>query len=273
MRTTSSSQSKFLNIASRICLRTSTQKFVHHRELSQPEMVDADAIISFVVNAVENGEHRTKLGMINHITLDPAALRRLIPATATHSMWLDSDVINTYISILDKRMGQDVWLFNSFFHEYVISEINADSARRQWQRCQQANKNIIMIPINEAALHWSVLIIHRARKEMCVYGSSNDFAHSFVTHMKRLNGLKQLRSRSTTQSWNEEIENFSVVTSIGLPKIHQHDGYNCGAIMLLHMELIGLGISQPQAFATSHLEQYRLCILLQICKEIWESKI
>jgi hypothetical protein len=265
-------QSKFINLASRIAIRTTTEQYLQRRELSQSELVDADAIITLLVDAIEQGEQSTSLGQVNNITLSPASVGRLIPAVATHDMWLDSDVINSYISILEKRMIEDVWLFNSFFYEYVVLEHQDDCTRRQWKRCEQANKNTIMIPINETGIHWSVLIINQARREMGVYGGSNDFANTFVTHMRRVEGSKRLRSNAKTISLLDEIEAFEKVTNIGMPKIQQQDGFNCGVIMLLHMELIGIGNRHRQTFAASHLEQYRLFILLQLCKEIWDCK-
>jgi hypothetical protein len=261
----------FLDLARQAVLHTSTEQFLQCRQLSLSELEHTDTIIALLLNTIESGDHNISLGSINNITLVPASLERLVPAGNSLKMWLDSDIVNAYISILSKRSNQDAWLFNSFFHEYVVREHKDDSTRRQWKLFEQANKQIAMVPINEAEgllSHWSLLIINRARKEVSVYGATNNFATSFLVHLKRVDSKKRLRSRDANPTLVEEIACFQLVRNIGFPRIIQKDGFNCGIIMLLHMELISLGISQRLSFSSQDLEQYRLYILLQITKEI-----
>jgi hypothetical protein len=261
----------FLDLARQAVLHTSTEQFLQCRQLSLSELEHTDTIIALLLNTIESGDHNISLGSINNITLVPASLERLVLADNSLKMWLDSDIVNAYISILSKRSNQDAWLFNSFFHEYVVREHKDDSTRRQWKLFEQANKQIAMVPINEAEgllSHWSLLIINRARKEISVYGATNNFATSFLVHLKRVDSKKRLRSRDANPTLVEEIACFQLVRNIGFPRIIQKDGFNCGIIMLLHMELISLGISQRLSFSSQDLEQYRLYILLQITKEI-----
>ncbi|KAH8258427.1 hypothetical protein KR038_011425, partial [Drosophila bunnanda] len=185
------------------------------------------------------------------------------------SNWLNDNVINFYMELLNQRSQQHagqlptVHAMNSFFLARLM--VSGYCAVRRWTRKVDIfSKQIIPIPVhvNRTPSHWSMAIIDMRDKTIRFYDSlgTNNYAVllALKTYLQQESLDKRQRPLDSSGFKLEHVQN--------VPR--QYNGHDCGVFCCMFAEFATR--DAPFTFNQSHMVALRKKMILEIADgKVW----
>jgi len=159
-----------------------------------------------------------------------------------HPNWLNDEVINAYLGLLNREYRQrGVYCFHSFFYTRLTSPSYCFAYVRRWTtraRFTIHRDALLLIPVNIAQRHWVLVAIDANRRELRCYDSMHSQDGWCV--------LPNLRHWLTDECIDKGVEDpWLLSDSWTLSLAHEHeriprqtDGGSCGVFSLLFAEAL-----------------------------------
>lgn len=129
--------------------------------------------------------------------------------TLKPGVWLDDEVINYHLSLLQKCNGKNLYL-NSFFYSKLmkLNKYNYRNVRRWTKKKNLFKYNKIIIPINVSMVHWVLGVINISEK--CIHywdsmrGENSDFFKYMKQYLKDEIADKEINIAMDIDEWPEK---------------------------------------------------------------------
>ena len=142
-------------------------------------------------------------------------------------LWLDSDTINNYFSILEKKYSnKNIKCISTFFCE-LYTRPNNKNAKSMIKDCK--DKSLIFIPYFKNH-HWFLIVIDSHKKEILLYDSlMSDLKEK--QHIYILNQIKYFFSKI-----DETFSNYQMKIEKDIKQ--QQNGNDCGVFVCWYAKMI-----------------------------------
>lgn len=211
-------------------------------------------------------EHVSRNGPGQEVIIEKFNLRitRHDLGTLVGLNWLNDEVINFYMNLLNERSEQfkdhgypAVYSMNTFFVPRLMQSGHA-GVRRWTRKVNIFSYDIIPVPVHVGQVHWCMAIIHLKDKTIKYYDSMGTpnpaVLRSLETYLKE----ESMDKRKTHLSMNDwEIESVR-----NLPR--QMNGSDCGVFSCMFAEYITR--NKPITFSQENMVYFRQKMIYEIAK-------
>ena len=227
----------------------------------QPQSVQQDSQLQY---AFQPPYDDTILIYKFSIPITKAVIQCFNPHQSTHNQWLNDEVINFYLHMLNERFSSTpnkLHIFLTYFMEFLSPtrtsyEVTAFDYSRVSRQTHTRNKNInlfqkemILIPINYHNQHWTLAVIYPTKKEVVYLDSLSNSNHKADSYLHIIQRYLQEEASATHTVFSPSEWLFHSPT---VPR--QINGYDCGIYLLLfaHLSILKIPITSihPQDIAT-----------------------
>lgn len=211
-------------------------------------------------------EYVSRNGPSQEVIIDKFNLRitRRDLATLVGLNWLNDEVINFYMNLLNERSEQlkdcgypSVYSMNTFFVPRLM-QAGHSGVRRWTRKVNIFSYDIIPVPVHVGQVHWCMAIIHLKDKTIKYYDSMGTpnpaVLRSLETYLKD-ESLDKLNTNLSMNDW--EIESVR-----NLPR--QMNGSDCGVFSCMFAEYITR--NKPITFSQENMVYFRQKMIFEIAK-------
>lgn len=172
--------------------------------------------------------------------------------------WLDDNVINFYVGLLNERSKANeklpkIYCTDTFFYEYLIAPDRY--ARRYTKIDNMSEKDMIVIPVHVDKTHWCLSIVHMKNKTIQYYDSYEGKQHYDALGDKILLQLvNYLKGREVyTEDWSSQrVRNIP----------QQSNKCDCGVFCCMYAEFITR--NQQPVFKEKQMPEFRKRMIREI---------
>lgn len=229
------------------------------------QFYDSFKVRRLVGRIAQLSDENKSLGLVasrnHHLTLK--SIKGLIDRTE----WLNDDVINTYLMVLNNQYGSAVSLLDSYW-SYCLTARGQDAVNHQVKTQEViaalSTLRLILVPVHLNENHWVLCSIFPLQREWSIYDSTGNkasvLASPFYSEMKK---------------WLEAATNHPMEFTfpISQEQLHQDtssDYSSCGVWVCYYAEQLCMGrtateIAQNKA---SNIVIYRNVILVTLVREV-----
>ncbi|XP_042901799.1 sentrin-specific protease 1 isoform X2 [Parasteatoda tepidariorum] len=185
-------------------------------------------------------------------------------ATLAHLNWLNDQVINFYLGLIERRSKLDgyptVFCFNSFFYSKLKKE-GASRPLLRWTRKTDIFANdLIIVPLH-LEMHWALLVVDQRCKKLSYYDSMGNGEGACLKIVEDYLIAEMKDKKKTAMQPN--TYSYEIVKDI--PK--QMNGSDCGMFTLKYAEYISR--DAPITFTQEHMPYFRRRMVYElIAKQI-----
>lgn len=188
--------------------------------------------------------------------------------------WLDDNIVNFYMELIDERSRAkpelpSTFCFNSFLYPMFKAK-GFESVRNFTRRSDIFSKTLILIPIYQNN-HWSLVLVDTAEKQISYFDSmsetqkKNANAHQYVVEI-----VDQIQSYLAFEFLQKrgvllDSENWKTIHILTIPQQTNND--DCGVFMCQFAKL--LSCKQPLNFSSADIPRLRE----QMCSEILKGTL
>ncbi|WVW81658.1 hypothetical protein I302_103653 [Kwoniella bestiolae CBS 10118] len=189
--------------------------------------------------------------------------------------WLDDEIMNFYIALMDERAKEKgnlkLHAFNSFFYQR-LSEKGYSAVKRWTKKIDLFSKDLVIFPVNIGNMHWTACAINLKEKRIEYYDSMGDFGAHRNGIFRRVRGYlnDEHKERKKTpfdfEGWTEEFNDNTP---------QQDNGSDCGVFSCQTLEMITRGRdlkNQPFEFTSENMPFFRRLMVWEIANRKLEKR-
>ena len=191
-------------------------------------------------------------------------------------MWLNDEVINFHMNMLQERDGTLCAVSNSsrqpshFFSIFFMNKL-LEFGTYTYGNVSSWSKKIdvftqdkIFVPINIDNSHWVMLIVYLSIKTIKYYDSMGGNGGVFLEAMLHyLKDESEQRSKFRRPRVTFDITDW-ILTSAGNRCPQQNNGYDCRAFTVLHADFISDDL--PLHFSQANVDSFRMKMVAAILR-------
>ncbi|KAH8291177.1 hypothetical protein KR054_009564, partial [Drosophila jambulina] len=185
------------------------------------------------------------------------------------SNWLNDNVINFYMELLNERSQRNVGQLPSVYamNSYFIPRLMGTgywSVRRWTRKVDLFSKEIIPVPVhyNGNPSHWSMAIIHMRDKTIRFYDSLGQGNPAVLAALEAYLQKESLDKRHQPF----DTSDFKVEKVKNVPR--QYNGNDCGVFCCMFAEFVTR--NAPLTFTQDHMAALRKRMILEIADgKLW----
>ncbi|KAF7306736.1 Cysteine proteinase [Mycena indigotica] len=210
-----------------------------------------------------------KSGVISKYAREQVAsqdIARLKPA-----LWLNDEIINFYGAlVLGRSEGAKenspngpknvlaVHYFSTFFWPKLVKEGYEKGRLSKWtKKLDLFSKDVILIPVNHANLHWTAAAINFRQKRIESYDSLGDDRPSVYKHLREYVDQEHRNKKKAPFDFTGWVD----YTSPDIPQ--QENGYDCGVFTCQFLESLSRG-AEPFNFSQKDIPYLRRRMIWEI---------
>eukprot|EP00038_Savillea_parva_P010682 m.191978 g.191978 ORF g.191978 m.191978 type:complete len:820 (-) comp18530_c0_seq1:14-2473(-) len=191
-------------------------------------------------------------------------------STVADTEWLNDNVMNSYMTLLQQRNAKDAsfpnfWSFTTFFYPQLKSK-GYNSVRR-WTKeakCPGGLKayDIIVVPLH-LGVHWCCGFIDFRHKTIEMYDSLGSSEQSFYRNIREY----------LDKEWQDkhghpfDFDGWEDVRSNQCPQ--QRNGFDCGMFALKFADFRSRDKHTPFSFTQNHIEYFRQRATIELLQGEW----
>lgn len=183
--------------------------------------------------------------------------------------WLNDEVINFYMSMLqerDDRLCQEQpgrkssHFFNSFFLSKLLERdsYTFSNVRRWTKKFDILSKDKIFFPVNIRNTHWTLAVVYVQKKQIVYYDSMSGSGRDYLQALKKwfADDVKDKKNQVMDMSEWELISQLPDVPQ-------QHNGYDCGVFTITFADFLSdnLPLQFSQQDITENRQRFTSSIL------------
>ncbi len=84
--------------------------------------------------------------------------------TLNPNVWLNDEIINAYISLIDKQKSEELIIFNTYFYELLNQNNPIKINRILKKKIKSGVPKYVIIPVNFVNYHWSLIFLNLSKK-------------------------------------------------------------------------------------------------------------
>uniref|UniRef100_A0A1B0FIA2 Ubiquitin-like protease family profile domain-containing protein n=1 Tax=Glossina morsitans morsitans TaxID=37546 RepID=A0A1B0FIA2_GLOMM len=185
---------------------------------------------------------------------------RLDIRTLWDNNWLNDKIIDFYMNLLIERSERSsdlpsVYAMSTFFASRLMSS-GYDAVRRWTNKVDIFSKDILLIPINLAQVHWSIAIINFKERTIKYYDSMG------YSNPQVLTALEQYLKHESVDKRKQWFETNRFVIDSVLDGPQQINGNDCGVVCCTVAEYITR--NKKITFSGQHMKYFRKKMILEI---------
>ncbi|XP_024528393.1 sentrin-specific protease 3 isoform X1 [Selaginella moellendorffii] len=173
--------------------------------------------------------------------------------------WLNSEIINSYFSLIKVRSDRlyknssskfRTHCFSSFF--YTKLQIAGYEGVRRWTKnINIFDHDLLLFPVNHNNVHWSLVAAHLKNHRIEYYDSllCKSKTKAYIRIMKSVD--EYLREEGANKHSMTSVQNWQLCVVDNIPQ--QTDGSSCGVFICAYAEHLTRGQSPPFYFSSSDI--------------------
>uniref|UniRef100_A0A1A9ZG89 Ubiquitin-like protease family profile domain-containing protein n=1 Tax=Glossina pallidipes TaxID=7398 RepID=A0A1A9ZG89_GLOPL len=191
------------------------------------------------------------------------SISRLDIRTLWDNNWLNDKIIDFYMNLLIERSERksqssdlpSVYAMSTFFATRLMSS-GYDAVRRWTNKVDIFSKDILLIPINLAQVHWCIAIINFKERTIKYYDSMG------YSNPQVLTALEQYLKHESLDKRKQWFETNRFVIESVLDGPQQINGNDCGVVCCTVAEYITR--NKKITFSGQHMKYFRKKMILEI---------
>lgn len=167
--------------------------------------------------------------------------------------WLNDEVINFYMSMLQER-NTKYHYFNSFFLVKLVEngKYCYNNVKRWTKKFNILEKEKIFIPVNLGNTHWTMMVIHMTAKQISYYDSMSGSGRRHMNAV--LQWIKDDVQDKLKQSL--DMSDWKIIDESKVPQ--QRNGYDCGVFSIMCADYVSDNL--PLVYTQDEMIENRLKI-------------
>ena len=222
---------------------------------------EVTAVERAAVQAVYNGPDSDEIIKTKfNIDIRRRDVRRLGPGR-----WLNDDVINFYMKMLQERDNSLCAQYSSRAPSYFFSSLfmlklnendtyNFGNVKRWTKSFNVFEMSRIYFPINVAGSHWTLVVVDVKERRIRYYDSMSGSGHRYVNHIMRWL-MEEGRSRHGIEVNQNE---WTLQHQGGDDVPQQMNGFDCGVFTTMCADFLSDNL--PLRYSQEHMELFRVKI-------------
>ena len=168
---------------------------------------------------------------IDNLNMSWQSYYTILPKT-----WLNDQVIHAYLALLRGRNPKAIYVNLAITEHHfppTRPTIDYDYIKRLLPAVPITSSDLILIPINIANTHWTLVAIDRIKRSISYYDSLRGDGALYIN-----NAIEYIKTQSETAQQHFDISEWSIDPHAARAFPSQPNGYDCGIYILMVADLL-----------------------------------